>query len=68
MLLAVALTAALMLGATAGRRLVPTRMQSIAEMLYEFVADTIRSTAGEQGHEVLPAGVLAVHVHPDHRT
>ncbi|HLH89747.1 MAG TPA: F0F1 ATP synthase subunit A [Xanthobacteraceae bacterium] len=54
MVLAVVLTAALMLGATAGRRLVPTRMQSVAELLYEFVATMIRSTAGEHGMKFLP--------------
>ena len=54
MMLAVALTAALMLGATAGRRLVPTRMQSIAEVLYEFIADMIRGAAGEQGMKFFP--------------
>src|SRR4051794_7310002 len=54
MLIAVALTAALMLGATVGRRLVPTRMQSLAEVLYEFVADMIRSSAGEQGLKFFP--------------
>lgn len=54
MLLAVALTAALMLGATAGRQLVPTRMQSVAEVLYEFVANMIRSTAGEHGLKFFP--------------
>jgi F-type H+-transporting ATPase subunit a len=54
MLIAVALTAALMLGATAGRRLVPTRMQSLAEVLYDFVADMIRSTAGEHGLKFFP--------------
>jgi F-type H+-transporting ATPase subunit a len=54
MLIAVALTAALMLGATSGRRLVPTRMQSLAEVLYEFVADMIRSTAGEHGLKFFP--------------
>jgi len=54
MLIAVALTVALMLGATAGRRLVPTRMQSLAEVLYEFVADMIRSTAGEHGLKFFP--------------
>ena len=54
MLLAVALTAALMLGATAGRRLVPTRMQSVAELSYEFIADMIRSAAGEQGLKFFP--------------
>jgi F-type H+-transporting ATPase subunit a len=54
MLLAVVLTAALMLGTTAGRRLVPTRMQSIAELCYEFVADMIRGAAGEQGLKFFP--------------
>jgi F-type H+-transporting ATPase subunit a len=54
MLLAVVLTAALMLGSTAGRRLVPTRMQSVAEVIYEFVATMIRSTAGEHGMKFFP--------------
>lgn len=54
MLLAVVLIAALMLGATAGRRLVPSRMQSVAEVLYEFVAEMIRSTAGDQGLKFFP--------------
>ncbi|HEY2136990.1 MAG TPA: F0F1 ATP synthase subunit A [Xanthobacteraceae bacterium] len=54
MLLAVVLTAALMLGPTAGRRLVPTRMQSVAEMSYEFIANMIRSTAGEHGLKFFP--------------
>jgi F-type H+-transporting ATPase subunit a len=52
--IAVALTAALMLGATAGRQLVPGRMQSIAELAYEFVADTIRNTIGEGGMQFFP--------------
>jgi len=54
MLLAVVLTAALMLGATAGRRLVPTRMQSVAELSYEFIANMIRSAAGEHGLKFFP--------------
>ena len=54
MLLAVVLTALLMLGATAGRRLVPTRMQSIAELSYEFIANMIRSAAGEHGLKFFP--------------
>jgi F-type H+-transporting ATPase subunit a len=54
MVLAVVLTAALMLGATAGRRLVPTRIQSVAEMLYEFIVNMIRSTAGEEGLKFFP--------------
>jgi F-type H+-transporting ATPase subunit a len=54
MMLAVALITALMLGATAGRRLVPSRMQSLAELSYEFVADTIRGAAGEHGLKFFP--------------
>src|SRR5215469_5074734 len=54
MLIAVVLTAALMLGATAGRRLVPTRMQSVAELTYEFIANMLRSAAGEHGLKFFP--------------
>jgi F-type H+-transporting ATPase subunit a len=54
MMLAVVLIAALMLGTTAGRRLVPTRMQSVAEMMYEFIADMIRGAAGEHGLKFFP--------------
>jgi F-type H+-transporting ATPase subunit a len=54
MLLAVGLSALLLLGATAGRRLVPTRMQSVAELSYELVAHTLRSTAGEEGMKFFP--------------
>ena len=53
-----------MLGATASRALVPGRMQSIAEMSYEFVATTLRSSAGTEGMRFFPLGVHAVHVHP----
>jgi len=54
MVLAVVLTAALMLAGTAGRRLVPNRIQSMAELSYEFVADMLRSTAGEHGMKFFP--------------
>src|SRR6266852_2939959 len=52
--IAVGIIAALMLGATAGRQLVPGRMQSIAELAYEFIADTIRNTIGEGGMQFFP--------------
>src|SRR5438045_7877077 len=45
----VALISLLMIGGSAGRQLVPGRIQSVAELCYEFVADTIRSTAGREG-------------------
>lgn len=37
-----------------GRALVPTRMQSIAESLYEFVAGMVRDAMGEQGMKYFP--------------
>jgi F-type H+-transporting ATPase subunit a len=46
--------ALLMLGATGSRALVPGRLQSIAEMSYEFVATTLRSTAGTEGMRFFP--------------
>ena len=52
MFVAVALTAVLMLGS--GRQLVPGRFQSMAEITYEFVASTIRSTAGADGMKFFP--------------
>jgi len=40
--------------ATRGRTLVPGRLQSLAEMSYEFVASTVRSTAGNEGMKFFP--------------
>jgi F-type H+-transporting ATPase subunit a len=54
MLIALVVIAALTLGATSSRALVPGRMQSIAEMSYEFVADTLRSSAGSEGMKFFP--------------
>ena len=54
MLLAVAVIVALMIGATGRRAVVPGRMQSIAEISYEFVANTLRSTAGSEGMKFFP--------------
>jgi F-type H+-transporting ATPase subunit a len=54
MLVAVAIVAILMFGATAGKRLIPTRFQSVGELAYEFVADTLRSNAGEAGMRFFP--------------
>jgi F-type H+-transporting ATPase subunit a len=52
MLGAVALISLLMLGS--GRKLVPGRLQSVAAIAYEFVANTIRSTAGKDGMKFFP--------------
>jgi len=54
MLIAIAVIAALTIGATSSRALIPGRMQSVAEMSYEFVADTLRSSAGSEGMKFFP--------------
>jgi F-type H+-transporting ATPase subunit a len=54
MLLAVAVISLLMIGGSAGRQLVPGRIQSVAELSYEFVASMIRSTAGSEGMRFFP--------------
>ena len=54
MAIAVGGIAALLVGASAQRALVPGRMQSLAELSYEFVANTIESTAGEEGMRFFP--------------
>ena len=54
MLIAVALISFLMLGTTRSRALVPGRLQSLAEMSYEFVASNVRSTAGTEGLRFFP--------------
>jgi F-type H+-transporting ATPase subunit a len=50
----VALISLLMIGGVAGKQLVPGRFQSMAELSYEFVANTIRSTAGTEGMKFFP--------------
>jgi len=54
MVIAVAGVAALLVGATRSRSLVPSRLQSVAEISYEFVASTLRSTAGSEGMKFFP--------------
>ena len=39
---------------TSSRSVVPGRLQSLAELSYEFVATTIRSTAGSEGMKFFP--------------
>src|SRR5205085_6504972 len=50
----VALISLLMIGGVAGRQLVPGRIQTMAELSYEFVANTIQSTAGKEGMKFFP--------------
>src|SRR5215510_8731289 len=54
MLIGLSLILFLMLGATRSRALVPGRLQSVAEMSYEFVASTLRTTAGTEGMKFFP--------------
>ncbi|MGN6287335.1 MAG: F0F1 ATP synthase subunit A [Afipia sp.] len=50
----VAIISLLMIGGSAGRRLVPNRFQSLAELSYEFVANMLRDSAGEEGMRFFP--------------
>jgi len=54
MVLAAGGITAFLLAATARRSLVPGRLQSVAELSYEFVANTINSTAGKEGMRFFP--------------
>ena len=54
MLLAVALTCLMTAIAARGGSGVPTRMQALGEMAYEFIAGMVRSAAGEAGMRFFP--------------
>ncbi|HZT48931.1 MAG TPA: F0F1 ATP synthase subunit A [Hyphomicrobiaceae bacterium] len=54
MLMAVVLTAAFFLVSMRARSLVPSRMQSMAEITYEFVAGMLRESAGQAGMKYFP--------------
>ena len=54
MFIVVAGVTLLMIGASARRAVLPGRLQSIAEMSYEFVANTVRSSAGTEGMKFFP--------------
>lgn len=51
---AVGLVALLMIGGSAGRQLVPGRIQSVAELSYEFVGNTLRGSVGDEGMKFFP--------------
>jgi len=50
----IALAALLLIMAGRGRRLIPTRLQSLAEMLVEFIRGMILDTMGEKGMKFFP--------------
>jgi len=54
MLAAVVVITAFLIIGTAKKSLVPSRLQSAAELSYEFVATTVRSTAGSEGMRFFP--------------
>lgn len=54
MLVVVGLIGLLMIWGTAARAVVPGRWQSLVETLYEFVAGTVRSSAGTEGMRFFP--------------
>jgi F-type H+-transporting ATPase subunit a len=54
MLIVVAAAAAFVYGGTWRRSLVPGRLQSAAEMSYEFIANTVQLTNGKAGMEFFP--------------
>ena len=54
MTIAVALIMLLLLGPTRRAGLVPSRLQSVAEMSYEFVANMVRQEVGTEGIEYFP--------------
>lgn len=54
MLLALGLIFSFLYFSTGGRSLVPTRLQSISEILYEFIASTVRENVGAKGMQFFP--------------
>ena len=54
MVVILGLVSLLMIAGTARRAMVPGRMQGAAEMAYEFVADTVRGSAGNEGMRFFP--------------
>jgi len=54
MVVVVVLTGGFLYFSTAGRALVPSRLQSISEMSYEFVASMLRDAAGTHGMKFFP--------------
>jgi F-type H+-transporting ATPase subunit a len=59
MIAAVTVICAFLIASTPGRALVPGRLQSVSEVLYEFVADMIRGATGPEGMQFFPLKVFA---------
>jgi F-type H+-transporting ATPase subunit a len=54
MTIAVVLITVFLVGATSRASLVPGRLQSMAELSYEFVAQMVRDNVGDEGREYFP--------------
>jgi F-type H+-transporting ATPase subunit a len=54
MFVIVGLVSIFLIGGTARRAVVPGRLQSMAEVFYEFVANTVRTSAGTEGMKFFP--------------
>jgi F-type H+-transporting ATPase subunit a len=54
MTVTVVLVTLLLVGATRRAALVPTRLQSVAELCYEFIANMIRDNIGGEGRQYFP--------------
>lgn len=54
MLVAFVLVTSFLVYAMRARALVPSRMQSMAELTYEFVANTVRENVGQEGMKFFP--------------
>ncbi|MEM9100095.1 MAG: F0F1 ATP synthase subunit A [Pseudomonadota bacterium] len=54
MVLAVVAVAGLMIFGTSGRAIVPSRVQSVAEILYGFIRDMVTDVLGEDGPKFFP--------------
>src|SRR5690606_21058703 len=54
MVIVVALIVGFLALATNGRSLVPTRLQSVAELAYEFIANMVRENVGTAGMKYFP--------------
>ena len=54
MLLAIVVSSVFLISAMRKREMIPGRMQGLAEMMYEFVADMVRSNVGNEGRPYFP--------------
>lgn len=54
MVVAFALITGFLISAMSSGSLIPGRMQSMAEVIYKFVADTVRENVGEEGMKFFP--------------